>query len=286
MKNFKPSKGIGKYMFGRVTGRQDPNSLDYGFILTAALALVAVLALWWTPVLFPFRIFTTIIHEGSHAAVAIITGGSVKEIKLDWRGAGVTYIYGGFDLLVYSAGYVGSTLFGGFLLLMAKRPDTRRNVLYYITGALLLLTAFFVRDIGSLLLIAIVAGLTGLVAYKGPDLVVTFYLFVMAILNVTYALFDLLGLVMASSNPFESLNGRNLNDASMLADRTGVPAIVWAVLWSIVSLWMLWQFVRVAIRVGRGNVAQTRKRPSLLPGFGSKNKVPKDSAQSIFEKYL
>ena len=291
MNNFKPSRGLSRYMFGRITGRRNPNDIDYGFLLTAGLALLVVITLWWTPLLFPFRIFTTTVHEASHAVVGMVTGGKLKPdgaIELRWNGSGVTYFYNvGFDILTYAAGYVGSTLFGGFLLLMAKRASTRRQVLYYITAALVLLTVFFIRDVQSIIMVGLVAVLTGLVAYKAPDLVVTFYVFVTAILNVAYALFDLLGLVFTSVSPFEifDLNGKGGNDASFLAARTGIPAIVWALIWSALSIYMLWRFVRIAIRVGYGQERAPRK--SLFGGFGGgkRDNSANGKAQSAFDRY-
>jgi len=132
----------------------------------------------------------------------------------------------------------------------------------------------------------LVAVLTGFVAYKAPDLVVTFYVFVTAILNVAYALFDLLGLIFASASPFEifDLNGKGGNDASFLAARTGIPAIVWALIWSALSVFMLWRFVRIAIRVGYNQERAPRK--SLFGGFGGKrDNSANGKAQSSFEKY-
>lgn len=286
MNNFRPPSFV-RYMFNRVTGRRDPNALDYGFLITAGIALAVVLMLWWTPILWPFRIFTTVVHEASHAVVGIITGGHLAPggaIKIYWNGGGVTYFTNaGIDILTYSAGYLGSTLFGGFLLVTAKKASTRRHVLAYITIGLVVLTALFVRDPQSFLLIGIVVVLTGGIAWKGPDIVVMFYLFVMAILNVTYAIFDLFGLLMASTNPFEQFyDGNRLiggNDASFLAARTGVPAIVWAVVWSIVGVIILWQFLKTAIRMGNAS-----SRPLLTGAFGRKSAA--DKAQSVFDRMM
>lgn len=282
MRNFnRPS--LGKFMFGRITGRRNPNDIDYSFLLSAGLALLVVLTLWWTPFLFPFRIFTTTVHEASHAAVGILTGGKLKSngaIQVFWNGGGVTYFYNvGFNLLTYSAGYVGSTLFGGFMLLRAKRASTRRQTLFFITVGLLVLTLLFVRDVQSILLIGIVVVLTGLVAWKAPDVVVTFYVFVMAILNATYALFDLVNLLFSSANPFEQFNGRSINDAVLLSDQTGIPAFIWAILWSAFSVWLLWRFVRLAIRVGTGEV---QPRPGLFSGSGRRAAT---KTQSTLDRY-
>jgi len=84
-----------------------------------------VLLLWWTPLLLPFRLFVTMVHELSHALVAILTGGQVLGIAIRLDGSGVTYARGGNLVLTASAGYVGSSVFGAVLLLVARERHRR-----------------------------------------------------------------------------------------------------------------------------------------------------------------
>lgn len=272
-------KGMGRF-FGnfaknRVNSVAAARGLDGEFILSIVLALVAVIALWWTPLLFPFRIFTTAAHEVSHAVAAILTGNGVNQIELYWNGGGVTYITGvttTFEaIIVYSAGYLGSVIFGGVLLLLAKRSATRRRTLIGITIALIVVSVFYIRDFQSILLVAIVAGLAGLAAYKGPNLIVQFTIYVLALLSCLYSLMDLFFVITANANPFHG----GFNDAVGLQSATGIPALVWSLVWGLLGAFMMFMFVRRAIRRGdrtSGSLGSGPSSPSR--GNGSKDKDP------------
>ncbi len=267
-------RGQGKRsFFGNPLSRfASARGLDTEFIIGMALALLAVFFLWWTPLLFPFRIFTTSVHEGSHAVSALLTGNGVRGIELYWNGGGVTFITGvntTFEaIIVYSAGYLGSTIFGGFLLLLAKNSATRRRTLWGITIGLAIISLLYIRDLQSILLVVIVGGLAGLVAWRGPNLLVQFTIYVLALLNCLYSLMDIFWLVTANANPFHG----GFNDAVGLERATGIPAIVWSLVWGLVGGFIMFQFVRRAIRPGKDK---------LPGGSGS----PARGEKSAFDRY-
>jgi len=70
----------------------------------------------------PFQIFATFMHEISHAIATVITGGSIASHSLTvrWDGSGEVSHLGGWDFIIGSAGYVGSTLFGCLMMMLAK----------------------------------------------------------------------------------------------------------------------------------------------------------------------
>jgi hypothetical protein len=74
-----------------------------------------VLILWKIPIFNPIKLVVVLIHEFSHVAAAYLTGGVVFGLAIDPGGAGVTLGMGGHEVLIVSAGYVGSLLFGIFL---------------------------------------------------------------------------------------------------------------------------------------------------------------------------
>jgi hypothetical protein len=98
--------------------------------LAAAVCLVLSLLPWGPLLLYPFTLFTTWIHECSHAVVAVLTGGSVSAITIQPDTSGLTRslmpanrIAQG---LVASAGYLGASAIG-CLLMAAARVDSRRS---------------------------------------------------------------------------------------------------------------------------------------------------------------
>src|SRR6187549_1368141 len=104
--------------------------------LTLLLAATISVVLWFIPyaefLTYPFRIFVTFIHEGGHALAALVTGNSVDSLSVAMNASGETYTtQGGLisQLLISSAGYVGSMAFGGLLLVLIRKAVAARIVL-------------------------------------------------------------------------------------------------------------------------------------------------------------
>ena len=235
---------------------------------------------------YPFFIFSTFIHETSHALAAVLTGGKVKSLIVRMNGSGVTYTSGGIQFLVSSAGYLGATLFGGLLLILSRRQNSVRSVLYACALLVSVVTAVFVGHSNNLLVLALLgtigalmvtsktstatgkarlflpgASLLLLCALTGyllvtqslfswsVGLVITLSLFAVArFASINFANFFLAFLaVQCSLNAldavktvyFLSLRSACANDAATMASLTGVPAWVWALLWAILSLFIL-----------------------------------------------
>src|SRR5256885_11147360 len=104
--------------------------------MTLLLAAILSIALWFIPfaeiLSYPFRIFVTFIHEGGHALAALVTGNSVQSLSVAMNASGETYTtHGGLfsQMLISSAGYLGSMAFGALLLVLIRRSVAARIVL-------------------------------------------------------------------------------------------------------------------------------------------------------------
>ena len=75
---------------------------------------------WYTPLVYPLKIFVVLLHELSHALAIWATGGSVDRIVLDPRQGGATWGTGGSAFVALSAGYLGSLLWGTALVAAAR----------------------------------------------------------------------------------------------------------------------------------------------------------------------
>lgn len=120
------------------------------------LATVATLMLMALPlasvVTFPIRMFVTFIHEGAHALAALLSGYPVIRMTVHWDGSGLT-LTGGQNWFVAGAGYLGTMLFGVWLLYQAQHRD-RAGLLLVGTGMfILLLTILFVNGQASWLMV-------------------------------------------------------------------------------------------------------------------------------------
>lgn len=219
------------------------------------LASAVTLALWFVPyvglVLYPVRLFVTYVHEICHAAAAVLTLGWPSGIWIYWNASGVTETNGGISLVISSAGYVGASLVGAALLLLAARRHTVRPTLLATGGILVLATVWLGENLP-----AWVAGLgfgAALVALglKGSPRVARFGLSFLAIQCVLNALSDLKTLFWLS------MAGEAQTDARNMANATGglVPAVVWTALWAVIALAVLAAAVRLYYRATVSGVA-------------------------------
>jgi hypothetical protein len=237
---------------------------------TALLIAAAIsIALWFIPfaevLTYPFRIFVTFIHEGGHALAALVTGNSVQSLSVAMNASGETYTtQGGFfsQVLVASAGYLGSMAFGALLLVLIRRSVAARVVLL---GSGLLIFALtiiyglskpmwsgafsgipFTLIAGTLLSV----GLVALARFASPR-VASFFVSFLAVQCVLNALLDLKTVFFLSSPFAPSVP----TDAMNMANATHIPAIIWSIIWIGIAFVILWFVMRLYV-VSRDSAVQ------------------------------
>jgi len=230
--------------------------------MTLLVAATISILLWFIPyaeiLAYPFRIFVTFIHEGGHAIAALITGNSVSSLSVATNSSGETYTtQGGLisQLLISSAGYIGSMAFGAILLILIRKSVAARFVLLgsaiLIFGLTMIYGLFkplysgvawtgipFTLLAGSLISVGLI-----LVARFASAKVASFFVSFLAVQCVLNALFDLKTVFFLSS-PF-ALPVHT--DAVNMANATGIPAIFWAVIWIALALGILWFAMRLYV---------------------------------------
>lgn len=218
---------------------QSQTEVKESFKLLVIASLLTVV-LWFIPfaevITYPIRLFGTYIHEAGHALAALFTFGSVDRIVLDWNGNGLTLARVNWTLPYISGGYLATMIYGAGLLLFLRRQRNARTAAICTAVLLLLITIFFAGNI--------VAWLTGLffgigclaLAVKGKPKLTHFLMSFLAVQCVLNALYDLRVLLFLSA--FDS---NILNDAKIMSEATGgfLPAVVWAVAWSILAVAIL-----------------------------------------------
>ena len=212
------------------------------FGLSLVLRQVPVLA--WA--VYPFQLLVTLIHELCHGLAALLTGGRFLNFTIAPNASGLAITAGGWRWLVVPAGYLGAALFGGLLLVLTNRSPSARERRWLATGLGLffaLMTLLFARNFTAITVGGLAAlALLGLGRY-GPRLWLTFGLNLLAIQCILNALDSLMGLMRLNAGPFQVPN-----DAQTMADLTHVPALVWAILWSLAALALLVGSVYMALR--------------------------------------
>jgi len=196
----------------------------------------AFVVLFDSPFVYPFRLFVVFLHEISHGIAAVLTGGHVVSIGLGADEGGVCVTRGGWPFVILNAGYLGSLLWGAAFLALGANRRNAPPVLAAI-GVLALLTAVLYVRTPFGLAYTIAAGLVLLaVAARLPAAASETLLAAIGAMSALYAVADVVSDVIRRHS--------DQSDAAALARLTGVPAVLWGVLWIGLSLAVLAALLR------------------------------------------
>ncbi len=201
--------------------------------LQLILFIVAAFILDYIPfVNLPFLWSETFFHEISHGIAALITGGSIHNISLHFRGSGLCTTSGGIHFIVTFAGYMGSALWGLLIYLIAdKLSPVSSKIMVSIMVAMLLVTLIlWARDISTVIILIVLLLMYGLPLYKSLWISVKSFIQLVGI----FVLLD------AIRSPLYLLDGRDLGDGASLSNQTMLPEIFWVALWFLIALGCLY----------------------------------------------
>lgn len=208
------------------------NPATNAFLFAVAASIILPFIPVVRGILLPFDYLNTHLHEMFHALAAVLTGGSVDKIIVFRNSEGVTTTLGGFVPLIYSAGYIGASLFGAFMVRSSINEKSARKWCQILGVVVLLVNVAWVRGdiVGWPIGIFWGVFLLVLAARLQPNeiLIVAQFLGVQQCINGFKSLRDLLLLTGARAEN---------TDAAMLAKETGIPASGWAILWTLLGVY-------------------------------------------------
>jgi len=223
---------------GRAAGRRR------NWLWTAAVvSLLVSLTPWAHLFLYPFKLFTTWVHECGHALMTVAVGGRVASITIEPDTSGLTRSLapGGRVArgLVASSGYLGAAVVG-CLLMAATRVEKWAHLILSSLGAFMLLTlVLWMRNLfGAAVVLAWSLALLAL-ARQGTASALRFLLSLLAIQVALNAVYDIRVLFLID---------RGSSDAATMARLFLLPSWVWATAWMLMSLAMLGATIRMTRR--------------------------------------
>ncbi|MEP6756109.1 MAG: M50 family metallopeptidase [Chthonomonadales bacterium] len=206
------------------------------------LATVVSLILWQAEgardLLYPIRLFVTVVHEGFHALVTVLTGGRVVSITINPDTSGVTLSQGGMPFWIFMAGYLGAALYGSCAIHLCRHRGGGRGGLIFLAATMLVIAGLWINPFGpdwfGFVYAVVAAGLLAAGAKwmkESTAAAIVSFLSVQVCLNAIFDLRDLLLITTNTNRP---------NDAVFMANEYWGAPWFWAGLWSITSLLMLW----------------------------------------------
>ncbi len=202
-----------------------PRSLQV-FILIALVG--CTVWLWSTLALYPIKLFVVLLHEISHGIAALLTGGEILTIEVNERIGGYCQYRGGNRLIVASAGYLGSLVWGGLILIVASRTDHSRIMGTIIAAVMLVVTLLRVRNTFGVLYTAGGAVLLFVLCRFLPTWMVQVMMQFLGTASCLYVVVDIYEDVISVS--------QNGSDADTLASLTDIPALFWGIVWALIAV--------------------------------------------------
>lgn len=200
-------------------------------VLLQVLLIFLALAYWNHAFLAPVKLMVVLLHEISHGLMALATGGTVKAIVITPTETGACRTSGGNDLLIISAGYLGSAFFGG-LILHCSRSRAHRAGIYAFLSLLVFTAAMTVIDDGYSRKFAIgVAGIGLVLAMFCPGFLSGFFLRGLGTVSCLYALIDIYNDTLSPAAQDLGVQ----SDASAFAQLTGLSASTIGLGWLLAS---------------------------------------------------
>jgi hypothetical protein len=207
--------------------------LDVKRLIALIACIVLGVAAWELPFLTPLKLLAVAGHETGHAVATLIVGGSVNQIHIaaDQSGDCLSMIPDGYfaRILVSSGGYVGGAIIGALLLLLTFRLNWGKPMLAVAAIWLAGIALLYGRDPFTLLFCLGMAALFGLGAKYLPNDVA-------ASVNLFLASFTALYAVMDLKDDLWNPAVRERSDAAILASTSHIPAVFWALVWTVMSL--------------------------------------------------
>lgn len=179
----------------------------------------------------------TFFHEISHGLAAMLTGGRIISITLDFVGSGLCVSQGGIRFIVAFAGYFGSALWGMLIYLIADNIKPKTAFVW--VGVFILMMAItlvlWAKGISTYII------LTGLIV-----LFSLFYKFSSShLLKYVLQFLGIFVLLDAIRSPLVLIDGQSRGDGATLASITYVPEFIWVGIWFAIGLSCLYFIYRM-----------------------------------------
>ena len=202
------------------------------------LIFTVVALLWNTVALYPLKIFVVFMHEVSHGLAAIATGGEIVNLNVNQHEGGLAKTRGGSRFWILTAGYLGSLLWGGFILLLAAMTHYDKVISVLIGVGMVAISIGFGSDLFTYLFGIGFGVVLILIGFFLPEKVNDWLLRVIGLTSCLYAILDIKSDVLDRSElP---------SDARMLSEVTPLSTEFWGFLWIVIAIGLTFWFLFIA----------------------------------------
>ncbi|CAG1021370.1 hypothetical protein DOJK_00937 [Patescibacteria group bacterium] len=197
--------------------------------LGSLLGLLALIVICWQyPILYPLKLLVVFFHESSHALATLFTGGSVKELVIVPQEGGHVVSQGGNTFIIFSAGYLGSLLWGVAIYLASVKTRYDQLIMMILGSIVIIITVLFGRSLFSWVFGLLIGSAMIFSGKRLSEEVNDFALRIIGLTNMLYVPLDIYSDTISRSYLH--------SDAYLLAQATFGTTLMWGGIWLLVSL--------------------------------------------------
>ncbi len=208
------------------------------FLILIALSILAFF-FWNTFLVYPIKLFVVFLHELSHGIAAVVTGGKIVKVEISYLIGGACYTSGGNQFIIASAGYLGSIILGGVLLVQASRSKHTKLIGLILALIVIAVTLFYIRNSFGLIFGFSFGIALLLLSFFLPSVILEWILKFIGIVSCFYVLIDI-------KEDLFTTEYRG-SDTDALQALTGIPALAWAALWILLAVIAFFYFIRKSL---------------------------------------
>ena len=219
-----------------------------GLEIPLVLAIIA-LFFWNSVLLLPVKLMTVFFHELSHGIAAILTGGRIVSISINLNQGGVCYHQGGWFLVVASAGYLGSLLWGSGILLASLKKGLNRWITKGIAVVLIIVTGLWIRDIHAIAITVTTAVALLYISANLKEEYCSIFLKFISLVSCFYVVFDIKDDLLDRTV--------SISDAYQISNRifphfmVSAGSYIIGLLWLAIAIFVLWKVFKYALKPNR-----------------------------------
>jgi len=218
---------------------EKPTGNAAGMALPLVLFLVAVY-FWDSAFVLPIKYLTVFFHELSHGLAAILTGGKIVSIEVNANQGGVCHILGGINFITFSAGYLGSLVWGCLILIGAVKTRFDQHITAGLGILLLAVTAIWVRNLEGVIICTLTGfGLLAIAAYTNEKICDQFLKF-LGLTSCFYVLIDI-----KSDLIDRSIRG---SDAYEIGRMLFMPGWLVGIVWLAIAGFVTWKVLAYSLK--------------------------------------
>ncbi len=217
--------------------KKQKKQLEYGVL---SFLLLLSFFFWNSFFIYPIKLFVVLTHEMSHGLAAILSGGKLDSILITNSLGGESRTIGGNKLIIVSAGYLGSLLFGATLFVSGHKEKLRKIFSVILAILLILFAANYIDgNIGKIASIFF-ASIFILFPIYFSEAINSYFYKLLGLISMLYVVIDIKEDILT--------NVYRPSDAQALAAITSISATVCGIIWFGISIGTIFFLVRWGIR--------------------------------------